>query len=196
MKVGTKSILFGVHAFWWHPITVAIAWIRLYGFPFDPRIWIAFLVHDLGYLGKPNMDGPEGKKHPETGARIMHLFDKSYSFKIRNLYREHEVWIGEYSHGYSTYRTFSIIYRQETGSHWRNFCLFHSRSYAELQEKIPSKLCHADKLAVMYDPKWFYLLRATASGEIHEYMKNHRLIDKSTWFYKYRQKVAMYVFGN
>src|SRR6185295_14588656 len=24
-----------------------------------------------GYLGKPNMDGPEGERHPETGAAIM-----------------------------------------------------------------------------------------------------------------------------
>jgi hypothetical protein len=27
----------------------------------QPALWIAFFVHDLGYLGKPNMDGPEGR---------------------------------------------------------------------------------------------------------------------------------------
>jgi hypothetical protein len=37
----------------------------------DPRLWIAFLVHDLGYWGKPNMDGAEGETHPEVGARLM-----------------------------------------------------------------------------------------------------------------------------
>lgn len=37
----------------------------------DPRLWLAFIVHDIGYLGKPNMDGPEGETHPEVGARIM-----------------------------------------------------------------------------------------------------------------------------
>lgn len=39
----------------------------------DPRLWLAFVVHDLGYLGKPNMDGPEGERHPELGARVMRL---------------------------------------------------------------------------------------------------------------------------
>ena len=48
MKVGTKSVLFGAHAFWLHPFFVAVAWTRLYGFPWDPRLWVAFFVHDLG----------------------------------------------------------------------------------------------------------------------------------------------------
>lgn len=77
MKMGTKSVLFGVHCFAIHPWFVALAWWRLYGFPTDGRHWTAFFVHDLGYWGKPNMDGPEGETHPELGARIMHvLFDK------------------------------------------------------------------------------------------------------------------------
>lgn len=78
MKVGTKSILFGVHCFFIHPVFVAIAWIKLYGFPFDPRYWIAFFVHDLGYIGKPNMDGIEGETHVELGARIMGVFGKEW----------------------------------------------------------------------------------------------------------------------
>lgn len=45
----------------------------------NPRIWVAFIVHDLGYLGKPNMDGAEGETHPELGARIMRwLFDEPW----------------------------------------------------------------------------------------------------------------------
>ena len=76
MRIGTKSVLFGAHCFFIHPWFVALGWLRLYGFPFDPRLWVAFFVHDLGYIGKPNMDGPEGEKHPEFGARIMgELFD-------------------------------------------------------------------------------------------------------------------------
>jgi hypothetical protein len=71
MKVGTKSVLFGAHQFLIHPWFVAAAWWNLYGFPFDPRLWVAFFVHDLGYVGKPNMDGPEGETHVELGARIM-----------------------------------------------------------------------------------------------------------------------------
>jgi len=37
----------------------------------DPRLWLAFLVHDIGLFGKPNIDGPEGETHPEVGAAIM-----------------------------------------------------------------------------------------------------------------------------
>lgn len=71
MKVGTKSILFGAHQFLIHPLFVAYAWWKLYGFPFDPRLWVAFFVHDLGYWGKPNMDGEEGERHPIWGATFM-----------------------------------------------------------------------------------------------------------------------------
>lgn len=71
MNVGTKSILIGAHQFLIHPLFLAFAWYKLYGFPLDPRLWIAFFVHDLGYWGKPNMDGPEGELHPYLGANIM-----------------------------------------------------------------------------------------------------------------------------
>jgi hypothetical protein len=71
MKVGTKSVLFGVHAILIHPFFVAWAWSRLYGFPWDPMLWVAFLVHDLGYIGKADMEGPEGQQHVVLGGRIM-----------------------------------------------------------------------------------------------------------------------------
>lgn len=71
MNIGTRSLLFGVHQFAIHPWFVALSWWRLYGFPWDFRLWVAFFVHDLGYWGKPNMDGPEGEEHPYLGARIM-----------------------------------------------------------------------------------------------------------------------------
>jgi len=69
MKMGTKSILFGVHAFWFHPIAVLLAWIELYGMP-NWKEAICIFVHDLGYFGKPNMDGAEGEMHPVLGAHI------------------------------------------------------------------------------------------------------------------------------
>lgn len=78
MKIGTKSVLFGAHCFLLHPFFVAIAWTKLYGFPFDPRLWIAFFVHDIGYWGKPNMDGEEGETHVELGAKIMSIFGKKW----------------------------------------------------------------------------------------------------------------------
>jgi hypothetical protein len=79
MKIGTKSVLFGAHCLLIHPLFVALAWWKLYGFPFDPRLWVAFFVHDLGYIGKPNMDGPEGELHPYWGACLMGaLFGKKW----------------------------------------------------------------------------------------------------------------------
>lgn len=78
MNVGTKSVLFGVHQFAIHPWFVAAAWWKLYGFPWDPRLWIAFFVHDIGYFGKANMDGKEGEQHPYTGARIMRIFGQRW----------------------------------------------------------------------------------------------------------------------
>jgi len=76
MKIGTKSLLFGVHLWFWHPIVVAFAWWKLYSFPWDPRLWVAFIVHDWGYWGCPEMDGPKGDLHPYRGAKIIHfLFD-------------------------------------------------------------------------------------------------------------------------
>lgn len=71
MRVGTKSVLWGAHCFFIHPWFVAAAWWKLYGFPSDPRLWLAFFLHDLGYWGCPNMDGPEGERHVEWAARLM-----------------------------------------------------------------------------------------------------------------------------
>ena len=84
MKIGTKSVLYGAHCFFLHPWFVAKAWNDLYGFPWDPRLWVAFFVHDLGYWGKPNMDGEEGELHPYFGAEVMGwLFGKEwYDFSL------------------------------------------------------------------------------------------------------------------
>jgi hypothetical protein len=79
MTMGTKSLLYGAHQFVLHPFFVGLAWWKLYGAPLDPRLWIVFLVHDLGYLGKPNMDGPEGEAHTELGASSLEkLFGKNW----------------------------------------------------------------------------------------------------------------------
>lgn len=74
MRIGTRSLLYGIHAFYLHPWFVAWAWWKLYGFPTSLPLWVAFFVHDLGYLGKPNMDGEEGESHPALGGRIMTRF--------------------------------------------------------------------------------------------------------------------------
>lgn len=71
MKVGTKSVIGGAHCFLLHPFVVAWGWKRLFGFPWDPRLWFAFALHDTGYIGRGDMDGPEGEEHVVLGARIM-----------------------------------------------------------------------------------------------------------------------------
>lgn len=129
MTRGSKSLLFGVHQFIWHPATVLIAWIRLYGRPNWKEV-ICIIVHDWGYWGSPNMDGEEGECHPEIGARIAGaLFGREYY----------------------------------------DLCLLHSRHYARKVNREPSRLCWADKMSIIHDPWWFYLLRACLSGEIKEY---------------------------
>lgn len=129
MKVGRKSLLFGVHQFLWHPITVLVAWWYLYGRPSWKEL-ICIIIHDWGYWFSPNMDGDEGECHPEFGAKIAgKLFGKKY----------------------------------------RDLVLYHSRHYARNAGVEPSKLCWADKLSIKYEPWWFYLPRAWASGELKEY---------------------------
>jgi len=80
MSKGTKSLLFGAHQFIIHPLMVFLAWWKLYGFPADPRLWLAFLVHDWGYWGCCNMDDIKGKQHTMYGARIMKRFGPRWFF--------------------------------------------------------------------------------------------------------------------
>jgi hypothetical protein len=148
MKLGTKSVLYGAHCFFIHPFFVAYAWWKLYGFPFDPRLWVAFFVHDLGYIGKPDMDGEEGETHPYFGARIMRkLFDDE-----NENFPKYKKLIG--------------------CSLWYEFTLYHSRFLAKKHEKKYSKLCVADKLAIAVTPAWLYLPMVRWTGEIKEYMKD------------------------
>lgn len=150
LKIGTKSVLFGAHCWFLHPWFVALGWWTLYGFPFDPRIWIAFFVHDLGYIGKPNMDGPEGETHPQLGAFLMAFFDRKADWTVEN----------------------------GPVGRWGLFSLLHSRYYAKTLGLQPSRLCMADKLAIALTPGWLYLPMVRASGEIHEYMAHakHRIV--------------------
>lgn len=82
LSTGTKSLLFGVHQFIWHPITVLIAWKKIYQSWPTWRELICIIIHDWGYWGQEHMDDVEGEKHPELAAHIaMHLFeDQWYSW--------------------------------------------------------------------------------------------------------------------
>jgi len=70
MRRGTLSLLLGAHQVVLHPICVTLAWHRIH------ETWpawdeaIAILVHDWGYLGCQSMDGLDGERHPEMGAKI------------------------------------------------------------------------------------------------------------------------------
>lgn len=161
MTVGTKSVLFGAHQFLIHPWFVAWAWWKLYGFPWDPRLWVAFFVHDLGYLGKPNMDGPEGETHPVLGARVMtFLFDGD---------------------GYIRRLTVEAAADGVTVGRWGAFVLFHSRYYAKRAGHPFSRLCVADKLAVALEPAWLYLPRVLLTGEAREYMTRESRQQSKNW---------------
>lgn len=79
MKIGSKSLLFGVHQFAWHPITVWIAWLKLYGVRPTWRETVCIIIHDWGYWGCASMDGPDGEQHPHFGALIAGwLFGSDY----------------------------------------------------------------------------------------------------------------------
>jgi len=71
MRVGTRSVLFGAHSFPVHFLVVFAAWTRLFGFPWDPRLWIAFAIHDLGYVHRSTVEGAGSEQHVELGGRIM-----------------------------------------------------------------------------------------------------------------------------
>jgi hypothetical protein len=150
-SVGTRSVLFGAHCWFIHPWFVALAWWKLYGFPRDPRLWVVFFCHDLGYIGKPNMDGPEGEKHVEWGAHAAGMV-AWWIYRVRCPRPVSPHW----SMAYCTYHDLS---------------LYHSRFYAKKSGQPVSKLCFADKLACCLEPWWLYLPRVILSGEIKEYME-------------------------
>ena len=71
MKIGTKSLLFGVHQFVLHPLFVLIAWIIIYkSFPKRHEL-LAIIVHDWGYWGCDNMDGEQGESHPVRSVKML-----------------------------------------------------------------------------------------------------------------------------
>ena len=173
--VGTRSVLFGAHCFFIHPWFVAAAWWRLYSFPWDPRLWVAFVVHDWGYWGKRAMDDEEGERHVELGARIMaRLFDRNlFTNQPGPEYKARHLGICFKEPDSPKWCSSDDLYRVWIGP-WGCLSLLHSRFYARKFGLQPSRLCAADKLAMALEPWWLYLPRVIASGEIHEYMAASR----------------------
>ena len=149
MRVGTRSVLYGAHAFWLHPFFVAEAWRRLYGFPWAPWLWVMFFVHDIGYLGKPNMDGREGASHPRVGAEILWWLQDWWECITVRPYRDPHA-------------------AGEGGWGWES--MLHSRFLAKRYHMKPSRLCMADKLAITLTPWWLYMPMVIASREVEEYI--------------------------
>jgi len=180
VKVGTRSILFGYHQFLIHPLVLAVAWWRLYGFPTDIRLWVAFFIHDLGYWGKPNMDGDEGELHPYWAANKMHKwFDGERIVaseccpygKADKLMREETGWRISRHEDRNRVLGWVFIEKVERETFWYDFTLCHSRFLAKKIGKEPSRLCLADKHAIVIFPTWIQLFLMHLSGEIHEYLE-------------------------
>lgn len=69
MTIGTKSVLFGVHHWFFHPLAVLCGWVELYGWP-TWKEFVCICIHDLGYVGCRDMNGDEGLSHPAYGASL------------------------------------------------------------------------------------------------------------------------------
>lgn len=178
MNVGTKSLLFGVHQFLWHPWTVARAWRFLHGRWPSRMEWVCIACHDIGYWGSPDMDGDIGQRHPERGARLAGRIGYHYAR-----------WCG---HSPADAAFFE--------SYYHNFTIFHSRFYAKRAGAPVSELFMADKLSIAFEPRWWYLLRATLSGEIKEYLANAEKhlnllnpMPKQEWHRWYERKVVSWL---
>lgn len=79
LPIGTRSLLFGTHQFFLHPLFVTMAWRDVHGHWPGWRETICIILHDIGYLGCTTLDGPDGKDHPERGARVANkLFGPTY----------------------------------------------------------------------------------------------------------------------
>lgn len=160
--IGQRTVAYGYHTWWLHPWMVALGWWRTFGFPWDPRLWVAFFVHDLGYRGLPNLDGPEGEQHPEWGARVMERwFDRDWRFRLRprRIGRLCDMIWGD------------IKDKPYNAGTWYAFVRYHSRFLAKADGKRYSALCVADKLAIVLYPRWLFLWLVSATGEVEEYMK-------------------------
>lgn len=188
MKIGTKSLLFGVHQFLWHPYTVGKAWRMLYGRWPDRYEWVAIITHDLGYWGLPNVDGPEGIRHPEQSMKLAQ-FAAKWVCKL--------TWANHFK---AAPRDAIVDRMIRTGILVRH----HSRSMVELDNQNPlfrrmqpSRLCWPDKFSIAFEPEWFYLLRAHLSGELTEFRDRAEREGKlppgssaSRWFRWYRAEVC------
>lgn len=181
-------MLFGVHQFLWHPITVTLAWRWLYGAWPKWHELVAIAYHDVGYIGCANMDDDEGQLHPIAGAEVAANTVSRIATAVAFLRSPIRFLLdGEYQ-AVTSLRVY--MQTKET----RELCLGHSRFFSKRMGTPVSKLFLADKACIFFDPAWFYLLRASLSGELPEYLENCRrstfiAMTPMQWFKWYRDKV-------
>lgn len=168
MKIGTKSLLFGVHQFLIHPVFTLWGWVKLYkwkpkkyGYEWWPLLKSIFL-HDLGYWKLSDMDGNQGRNHMYWAA----------DYVSKNIDRK----LGHKNKYY-----------------W--LCLLHSRFHAKYLGIEPSMLCWADKLGTALMPTWLWVFLAKLSGELDEYLSDphyeiHGTKDPYEFFNKYKNELV------
>lgn len=146
MRIGTKSVLFGIHSPPIHSFFMGLAWLKLYGFSrefLDPRLHLCFWLHDIGYWNCKEMDGEDGELHPAKGAEIVSKITQS-----------------QYWQDMCMYHSATMVDKcKEASSHCK-------LPYKHIK---PSKLYPVDKLASTLYPKWLYKLLSSMSGEWKEY---------------------------
>lgn len=135
---------------------------------------LCILVHDWGYWGCPNMDGAEGKRHPELGAYLAYWL-VFWWYRLRRVPR---------------------LVASQYGWEARDRTLYHSSHYARMHGARPSALYLPDKASILHEPRWWYLLRARLSGEVYEYIRNSpfaklppELQTANGWYLWYKSKV-------
>lgn len=82
------------------------------------------------------------------------------------------------------------------GDYAYRLTLYHSSHYARMNNQPTSPLYLPDKASILFEPKWFYLLRARLSGEVFEYIENSPLAKlppelktPGAWWNWYHRKV-------
>lgn len=158
MKLGTKTLLFGVHQFAWHPLTVLRAWIYLYGWP-NWRELVCILIHDWGYWGCSNMDGTEGMEHPRVGARLAGwLFGPKYE----DLVLWHSRYLARQQGREPSRLCWADKLSMEFEPRW--FYLLRARLTGELQEYRANAAARGFLVRSAPDEAWHRLLTRTLHG--------------------------------
>ena len=151
MNVGTKSLLFGVHQFLWHPIVVLLAWYRLFGRP-TLKDLVCIIVHDWGYMGSPEMDGSVGTLHPLRSAKFVRWLGKDAEDMVKYHSRRLANELGEEPSKLCLADKLSFVYEIPC------FYLFRARITGELAEYRRSSERAGFCPLETSDIEWFHAL--------------------------------------